>query len=182
MPQDFLGAEDPDYNESRANCTSSAGLHVRVQTKREWRVAKELLRWFGQETTARISLCKTDLSPALKSEKRGVQAARNGPSADRKCWQRVELGIHGQKAGAATGLEKSEKRGVQAARNGPRRGPEVLASRIELGIRGLKSWGRNWSRKVRETRSSSSQKRSEPAAMRGQGGNEHGGLWKRARS
>ena len=30
-----------------------------------------------------------------------------------------ELGIHGQKAGAATGREKSEKRGVQAARNGP---------------------------------------------------------------
>ena len=28
-------------------------------------------------------------------EKRGVQAARNGPSEDRKCWQRVELGIHG---------------------------------------------------------------------------------------
>src|SRR5271166_2433192 len=34
---------------------------------------------------------------------------------------------------------------------------------------------RKLSRKVRETRSSSSQKRSEPAAMRGQGGNEHGG-------
>src|SRR5208337_2013846 len=47
-----------------------------------------------------------------KSEKRGVQAARNAPSEDRKCWQLVELGIHG-----------------------------------------LRSWGRNWSRKVRETRS-----------------------------
>jgi len=43
----------------------------------------------------------------------------NGPSEDRKCWQHVELGIHGLKAGAATGLEKSEKRGVQVARNGP---------------------------------------------------------------
>ena len=32
---------------------------------------------------------------------------------------RAELGIHGLKARAATGLEKSEKRGVQAARNGP---------------------------------------------------------------
>ena len=30
-----------------------------------------------------------------KSEKRGVQAARNGPSEDNKCWQRIELGIHG---------------------------------------------------------------------------------------
>ncbi len=48
-------------------------------------------------------------------EKRGVQAARNGPSEDSKCWQRIELGIHG-----------------------------------------LKSWDRNWSRKVRETRSLSS--------------------------
>src|SRR5208337_4541697 len=56
-------------------------------------------------------------------EKRGVHAARNGPSEDTKCWQRVELGIHG-----------------------------------------LKSWGRNWSRKVRETRSSSSQQRPERSA------------------
>jgi len=28
-------------------------------------------------------------------EKRGVHAARNGPGKDRKCWQRVELRIHG---------------------------------------------------------------------------------------
>ena len=28
-------------------------------------------------------------------EKRGVQASRNGPSEDSKCWQRIELGIHG---------------------------------------------------------------------------------------
>ena len=48
------------------------------------------------------------------SRKRGVHAARNGPSEDRKSWQHIELGIHG-----------------------------------------LRSWGRNWSRKVRETRSSS---------------------------
>jgi hypothetical protein len=31
-------------------------------------------------------------------EKRGVQAARNGPSEDSKCWQRIELGIHGVKS------------------------------------------------------------------------------------
>src|SRR5208337_2957715 len=31
-------------------------------------------------------------------EKRGVQAARNGPSEDSKCWQRIELGIHGLKS------------------------------------------------------------------------------------
>ena len=31
-------------------------------------------------------------------EKRGVQAARNAPSEDRKCWQRIELGIHGLKS------------------------------------------------------------------------------------
>ncbi len=40
-----------------------------------------------QETTARTSM--------YKSEKRGVQAARNRPSEDRKCRQRVELGIYG---------------------------------------------------------------------------------------
>src|SRR5271157_2637243 len=39
-----------------------------------------------------------------------ASAARNAPSEDGKCWQRVELGLHG-----------------------------------------LRSWGRNWSRKVRET-------------------------------
>jgi hypothetical protein len=54
-----------------------------------------------------------------KSEKRGVQAARNGPSVDRKCWQRVELGIHGLNRWAVNCLEMSGKRGVQAARNGP---------------------------------------------------------------
>jgi hypothetical protein len=36
--------------------------------------------------------------------------------------------------------------------------------RAELGIHGLKSWVRNWSRKLRETRSSSSQRRSERSA------------------
>jgi len=41
-----------------------------------------------------------------------------------------------------------------------RRGPPSMP-RAELGIHGLRSWGRNWSRKVRETRSSSSQKRPE---------------------
>ena len=41
-----------------------------------------------------------------------------------------------------------------------RRGPPSMP-RAELGIHRPESWGRNWSRKVRETRSSSSQKRSE---------------------
>ena len=53
-------------------------------------------------------------------EKRGVHAARNGPSEDRKCWQSFELGIHG-----------------------------------------LKSWGRNRWRKVRETRNPFSDSRQE---------------------
>jgi hypothetical protein len=84
---------------------------------------------------------------------------------------RAELGIHGLRAGAATGLEKSEKRGVQVARNGPSEDGKCW-QRVELGIHGLKAGGRNWSRKVQETRSSSSQKRSEPAAhpCRGPGG------------
>ena len=55
-----------------------------------------------------------------------------------------------------------------------RRGPPSMSC-AELGLHGLRSWGRNWSRKVRETRSSHSQKRSEPTVMRGQAGDEHGG-------
>src|SRR5208282_4795307 len=51
---------------------------------------------------------------------------------------------------------------LRAPRSTPhnRRGPPSMP-RAELGIHGLRSWGRNWSRKVRETRSSSSQKRPE---------------------
>jgi len=52
-------------------------------------------------------------------EKRGVQAARNGPSEDGKCWQRVELGIHDLNRWTVNCLVMSGKRGVQAARNGP---------------------------------------------------------------
>ena len=55
-----------------------------------------------------------------------------------------------------------------------RRGP-LSMPRAELGIHGLKAGAATGLEKVRETRSSSSQKRSEPAALRGQGGNEHGG-------
>ena len=75
---------------------------------------------------------------SFKSKKRRVQVAGNGPSADRKCWQRVELGIHGLKAGAAKSLEKSEKRGVQAAGNGPSADGKCW-QRIDLGIHSLKS-------------------------------------------
>ncbi len=46
-----------------------------------------------------------------------------------------------------------EKRGFHAARNGPSEDRKCW-QHFELGIHGLKSWGRNWSRKVRETRSS----------------------------
>src|SRR5208337_5114371 len=61
-----------------------------------------------------------------------------------------------------------------------RHSPPPSMPRAELGIQGLKSWGRNWYRKVRETRSSSSQERPEPAAHPcrgpgGQAGDWHGG-------
>jgi hypothetical protein len=39
--------------------------------------------------------------------KRGVHAARNGPSADRKCWQRARLGIHGLNRWTVKSIEKS---------------------------------------------------------------------------
>ena len=73
------------------------------------------------------------------------------------------------------------------SRNAEFKQPETVRARtasvgscVELGIHGLKGHGRNWSRKVRETRSSSSQKRSEPATLPcrgpgGQAGDEHGG-------
>jgi len=51
-----------------------------------------------------------------------------------------------------------------------------LATSLKRNLRALNDMHfRTWSRKVRETRSSSSQKRSEVAAMRGQAGDEHGG-------
>ena len=52
-----------------------------------------------------------------------IQGARNGSSADRKCWQPVELGIHGLNRWLVKCREMSRKRGVQAARNGPSRRP-----------------------------------------------------------
>ena len=56
---------------------------------------------------------------SFKSKKRGVQAARNGPSADRKCWQRVELGTQWTEQMSRKMLRNVEKRGVHTARNGP---------------------------------------------------------------
>jgi len=61
-----------------------------------------------------------------KSEKRRVQAARNGPSEDRKYWQRLELGIHYLNRCAVKCLEMYEKRGVRGAINAPER--EALRS------------------------------------------------------
>src|SRR5271157_2650677 len=67
---------------------------------------------------------------------------------------RVELGIHGLNRWTVKCLEMSRKCGVHAARNGPSEDRKSW-QHIEPDIHGLKSWGRNWSRKVRETRSSS---------------------------
>jgi len=66
-------------------------------------------------------------------EKRGVQAARNAPSEDRKYWQRIELGIHVLNRWTVNCLEMSRKRGVQAARNAPSADGKYW-QRIELGI------------------------------------------------
>ncbi len=62
-------------------------------------------------------------------EKRGVQAAGNGPSEDRMCWQRVELGIHGLNRWLVKCREMSRKRGVRAARNGPIMPPPLPGAR-----------------------------------------------------
>ena len=65
------------------------------------------------ETTARTSM--------YQSEKRGVQAARNPPSEDRKCRQRVELGIYELNRWTVKCLDLSRKRGIPTDKT-PQRG------------------------------------------------------------
>src|SRR5208282_695280 len=71
----------------------SWGSAVGAALKRKWRVASEL--------------CSAWVSRPRRSADR------------RKCWQRVELGIHGLNKWTVKCLEMSRKRAVQAARNGP---------------------------------------------------------------
>ncbi len=52
-----------------------------------------LISWVRVAFWENIGLKAGATTGLEKSEKRGVQAARNGPSEDRKCWQRIELGI-----------------------------------------------------------------------------------------
>src|SRR5208337_5331637 len=80
-----------------------------------WCGWRELLRSTGDERDLRLSHRR---AVSFQSEQRGVQGARNGSSADRKCWQPVELGIHGLNRWLVKCIEMSRKRGVQAARNG----------------------------------------------------------------
>ena len=82
------------------------------------------------------------------AEKRG-RKVRKVRERDRKCWQRIELGIHGLKS---WGRKKSRK--VRETRSSSsqirfRAADGKCWQRIELGIHGLKSWGRNWYRKGR---------------------------------
>ncbi len=73
-------------------------------------------RWSGDPPTslAFVSQC-------------GVQTARNCPSADRKCWQRVRLGIHGMNRWTVKCREMSRKHGVRTDKT-PRARTEVLAA------------------------------------------------------
>src|SRR5271157_2749530 len=61
----------------------------------------------------------------------------------------------------------------------PPQAPRSSGSTVDVARRAGYPWSeqmdRNLSRKVRETRSSSRQKRPQPAALRGQAGDEHGG-------
>ena len=60
---------------------------------------------------------------------------QNAPSVDRKCWQRLELGIHGLNRWTVKCLEMSRKRGVQTDKT-PRARTESVGSalpRAELG-------------------------------------------------
>jgi hypothetical protein len=83
---------------------------------RIWCGWRELLRSTGDERGLRLSHRG---AVSFRSEKPGVQAAGNGPSEDGKCWQRVELGIHGLNRWLVKCREMYRNRGVQAARNGP---------------------------------------------------------------
>ena len=74
-----------------------------------WCGWRELLRSTDDEQGLRLSHRR---AVSFQSEKRGVQAARNGPSEDRKCWQRVELGIHGLNRWLVKCIEMSRKRRV----------------------------------------------------------------------
>src|SRR5271157_1488796 len=60
-------------------------------------------------------------------EIRGVHAAENGPSSDRKYWQRLELGIRGLNRWTIKCLEMSRKRGVRTDKT-PRARTDVLAA------------------------------------------------------
>ena len=131
---DFAVVSCPAQKEGRIGCG--------------WR---ELLRSTGHERGLRLSHRG---AVSFQSEKRGVPAARNGPSEDRKCRQRVELGIYGLNRWTVKCLDLSRKRGVQAAGNAPSEDRKCWQG-IELGVSGLRSWGCNLSRKVRATRSSS---------------------------
>jgi hypothetical protein len=92
---------------------------ARVQSngrKAAWSVEREAL-----------SLFPFGFTGLEKSEKRGVQAARNRPSADRKCWQRVRQGIHVMNRWTVNCLEMSRKHGVRTDKT-PRARTEVLAA------------------------------------------------------
>jgi len=65
-----------------------------------------------------------------KSEKRAVQAARNGPSEDSKCWQRVEPDIHSLNRWPVKMYRNVEKRGVHTARNGPSPPPTLAGGPV----------------------------------------------------
>src|SRR5208337_54799 len=77
----MLGTEESEVNES-ARCLRADEERV---ASSEWRVAKELLRWFGQETTARTSLYKTDLSPVLDGRAVG-KSSNSRPSECDSSW------------------------------------------------------------------------------------------------
>ena len=126
--------------------------------------------WFGQAIgDARREQSKADAgSPSnwdVTTVERFVQGRGEYGAGGRVAgWRELlrstgdERGLRLSHCGAVS--FQSEKRGVQVARNGSSEDRKCWQP-VELDIYSLKSWGRNWSRKVRETRSSSSQKRSE---------------------
>jgi len=73
------------------------------------------------------------------SGKRGVQAARNGPSEDRKCWQRIKLAIHGLNRWAVDCLEMSGKCGVQTDKT-----PRARTGSVGSALKGIEARRHAW--------------------------------------
>ncbi len=81
----------PSYSPTLRSKPSALSTRLSGQREKVSQIATE----FTEKSLSDNKLCQKPAwnSGLEKSEERGVQAARNGPSEDKKWWQRIELGI-----------------------------------------------------------------------------------------